>query len=54
MEKSSVPVDTMHVYNLGHYVKGSKGNPYLIVAVDAFAKFLFAKSVKTKKKLSQS
>lgn len=36
IEKVSAPMDTVHIDHLGPFVKSTKGNSDLIVAVDAF------------------
>lgn len=49
IEKVSTPMDTIHVDHLGPFVKSTKGNSYLIVAVDGFTKYLWAKAVASTK-----
>lgn len=52
IEKVSVPMHTLHVDHLGPFVKSRRGNQYLIVAVDAFTKYVFAEAAaNTKEKL---
>lgn len=45
--KATIPMDTVHVDHLGPFVKSTKGNAYLIMAIDAFTKFLFVKPVRS-------
>lgn len=40
---------TVHIDHLGPFVKSSKGNSYLIIAVDGFTKYLWAKAVSSTK-----
>lgn len=37
----------MHVDHLGPFIKSSRGNCYLIVAIDGFTKYSFLRAVKT-------
>ena len=41
----------LHVDHLGPFVKSTKGNSYLIIAIDGFTKFVFLKAVKTTKSI---
>lgn len=36
---------TLHIDHLGPFVKSTAGNSYLVVAIDAFTKFVFMKAV---------
>ncbi|KAJ8935219.1 hypothetical protein NQ318_012535 [Aromia moschata] len=49
IEKIATPMDTLHVDHLGPFVKSTRGNSYLIVAVDGFTKYVFAKAVTSTK-----
>ncbi|KAJ8961438.1 hypothetical protein NQ318_014685 [Aromia moschata] len=51
IEKIATPMDTLHVDHLGPFVKSTRGNSYLIVAVDGFMKYVFAKAVASTKYL---
>ena len=51
IEKVAEPLHTLHVDHLGPFVKSTKGIAYLIVAVDAFTKFVFLKPVSSTKAL---
>lgn len=44
--KPAVPTHTLHVDHLGPFVKTRKGNTYILVAIDSFTKFVFAKATK--------
>jgi transposase InsO family protein len=45
--KRPVPFDTVHLDHLGPFIPSKKGNTYLIVATDAFTKFVVMKPVRT-------
>jgi transposase InsO family protein len=45
IEKVGVPMHTLHLDHLGPFVKSRRKNAYLIVAVDAFTKFIIMKAV---------
>lgn len=45
IEKVAIPLRTLHIDHLGPFVKSHKKNAYLIVAVDAFTKYVFMKAV---------
>lgn len=45
-EKVLTPMDTIHIGHLGLFVKSMEGNTHLIVAVDAFTKFLMVQAIK--------
>ncbi|KAJ8911033.1 hypothetical protein NQ315_017399 [Exocentrus adspersus] len=45
IEKGKVPMDTLHIDHLGPFVTSVKKNAYLIIAVDAFTKFVFMEAV---------
>ena len=51
IEKVPEPMHTLHMDHLGPFVKSTLGNTYLIVAVDAFTKYVFMKPVKSSKAL---
>ena len=44
IEKIGVPMHTVHIDHLGPFVKSPRGKSYLIVAIDAFTKFVFLKA----------
>ena len=46
IEKVAVPMHTVHLDHLGPFVRSTTGNSYLIVAIDAFTKFVWLKAVK--------
>lgn len=46
IEKVPTPMHTLHADHLGPFVKTRQGNVYVLVVVDAFTKFVFAKPVK--------
>ncbi|XP_018578126.1 uncharacterized protein LOC108916376 [Anoplophora glabripennis] len=46
-EKKAIPLDTVHIDHIGPYVKSVKQNSYLLVVVDAFTKYMWAKPTKT-------
>lgn len=46
IEKVASPMHTLHVDHLGPFVKTRKGNTYILVVIDSFTKFVFAKAVK--------
>lgn len=45
IEKIGVPMHTVHIDHLGPFVVSRRKNAYLIVAVDAFTKFIIMKAV---------
>lgn len=47
--KIETPFHTIHIDHLGPFVKSKRGNSYLLVAVDAFTKFVFIKPVRNTK-----
>lgn len=47
IEKYDVPLHTLHLDHLGPFVQSTTKNAYIIIAVDGFTKFLFAKAVRT-------
>lgn len=49
IEKVSMPMHTVHIDHLGPFVKSTTNNSYLLVVVEAFTKFVFAKAVKNTK-----
>lgn len=49
IEKTSEPINTIHIDHLGPFPKSKKGNMYLIVGIDAFTKFVVLQAVKTTK-----
>ena len=49
IDKIGIPMHTLHLDHLGPFTTSSIGNKYLIVAIDAFTKFIFAKAVKSTK-----
>lgn len=46
IEKAAVPMHTLHADHLGPFVKTRKGNTYILVVIDSFTKFVFAKVAK--------
>lgn len=44
--KAAVPMHTLHADHLGPFVKTRKGNTYVLVVIDSFTKFVFAKAAK--------
>lgn len=46
ISKAAVPMHTLHADHLGPFVKTRKGNTYVLVVVDSFTKFVFAKAAK--------
>lgn len=44
--KVDIPMHTLHADHLGPFVKTRKGNTYILVIIDAFTKFVFAKAAK--------
>lgn len=46
IEKIPIPMHTLHVDHLGPFVKTRRGNAYVLVVIDAFTKFVFARPVK--------
>lgn len=44
IEKTAVPINMLHLDHLGPFVKSKRKNFHLIVAVDAFTKFVFLKA----------
>lgn len=51
IEKIDIPFHTLHVDHLGPFIKSKRGNSYLLVIVDGFTKFVFAKPVRNTKTL---
>ncbi|CAK1578755.1 unnamed protein product [Parnassius mnemosyne] len=49
IEKVEVPFHTLHIDHLGPFVKSKRGNTHLLVIVDGFTKFLFARPVRNTK-----
>lgn len=47
IEKVATPMHTMHVDHLGPFPKSKKGNSYTFMTIDAFTKYVFARSVRT-------
>lgn len=47
--KIEVPFHTIHIDHLGPFVKSKRGNTHLLVIVDGFTKFVFAKPVRNTK-----
>lgn len=47
--KISTPMDTLHLDHLGPFVPSRRKNTHIIVAVDAFTKFVFLKAVQSTK-----
>lgn len=46
IEKVPVPMHTLHADHLGPFIKTRKGNTYVLVVIDSFTKFVFARAVK--------
>lgn len=46
IEKVPVPMHTLHADHLGPFVKTRKGNAYVLVVIDSFTKFVFARAVR--------
>lgn len=46
IEKVPSPMHTLHVDHLGPFSKTRQGNAYVLVVIDAFTKFVFAKPVR--------
>lgn len=46
IEKAAIPMHTLHADHLGPFVKTRKGNTYVLVVIDSFTKFVFAKAAK--------
>lgn len=51
IEKIGTPLHTIHIDHLGPFVQSKKKNAYLIVAVDAFTKYVFMKAVPNTKEI---
>lgn len=51
IDKVPEPMYTIHIHHLGPFVKSTLKNSYLILAVDAFTKFVFMKAVANTKTL---
>lgn len=49
IEKVEQPFHTLHLDHLGPFVRSKSGNSYILTIVDAFTKYLFARSVKDTK-----
>lgn len=49
IEKVEVPFHTLHIDHLGPFVRSKRGNAYLLVIVDGFTKYVFAKPVRNTK-----
>lgn len=47
IDKPREPLHTWHIDHLGPFSKSHKGNSYILVIVDSFAKFVFARACKT-------
>lgn len=47
IQKAVIPFDTLHIDHLGPFAKSLRRNSYILMAVDAFTKFTFAKPSKT-------
>lgn len=47
INKEPVPMHTLHADHLGPFAKTRKGNTYILVIIDSFTKFVFAKSAKS-------
>lgn len=43
--KQNIPMDTLHLDHLGPFVRSTRRNAYLVVAIDAFTKFVFMQPV---------
>lgn len=46
IEKAAVPMHTLHADHLGPFVKTRNRNTYVLVVIDSFTKFVFAKAAK--------
>lgn len=46
IEKPATPMHTLHVDHLGPFLKTRNGNCYILVVIDSFTKFVFAKAVR--------
>lgn len=46
IEKVAVPMHTLHADHLGPFIKTRKGHTYVLVVIDSFTKFVFAKAAK--------
>lgn len=47
IEKQAIPMHTLHADHLGPFVKTRKGHTYVLVIIDSFTKFVFAKATKS-------
>lgn len=47
IEKPAIPMHTLHADHLGPFAKTRKGNAYILVVIDAFTKFVFARPAKS-------
>ncbi|KXZ75922.1 hypothetical protein TcasGA2_TC031710 [Tribolium castaneum] len=47
IKRLPIPLDTVHVDHLGPFMRSSKGNSYLLMAIDGFTKFVWAKPTRT-------
>lgn len=46
IEKPQIPMHTIHADHLGPFLKTRKGNMYILVVIDSFTKFVFARPVR--------
>ncbi|CAK1597154.1 unnamed protein product [Parnassius mnemosyne] len=46
IDKAACPMHTIHADHLGPFIKTRKGNTYILVVIDAFTKFVFARAAK--------
>lgn len=46
IEKVAIPMHTIHLDHLGPFLKTRNGNSYVLVMIDSFTKFVFARAVK--------
>lgn len=49
IERRTVPMDTLHIDHVGPFSKSSSGNVYILVIVDGFTKFVWAKPARSTK-----
>ncbi|CAK1587953.1 unnamed protein product [Parnassius mnemosyne] len=47
IEKLDIPMHTLHVDHLGPFPKSRQGNNYILIIIDSFTKFVFARLVKS-------
>lgn len=47
IDKLDIPMHTLHVDHLGPFPKSRRGNNYILMIIDSFTKFVFARPVKS-------